>query len=75
MRANPVKAALKAGKTVVGAGMSVAANPLAVRIMANAGYDFLFIDTEHNHPNPTMLIEVVQMARAAAISRLAANCP
>jgi 2-dehydro-3-deoxyglucarate aldolase/4-hydroxy-2-oxoheptanedioate aldolase len=68
MRENPVKAALKAGKTVVGAGIGVAPNPLVVRIMANAGYDFLFIDTEHALISPENLIAVVQMARACGIS-------
>ena len=68
MRENPVKAALKAGKTVVGAGLTVAANPLVVRIFANAGYDFLFIDTEHSMIAPDMLVQVVQMARNCGIS-------
>ncbi len=68
MRENPVKAALKAGKTVVGAGIGLAPNPLVVRVLANAGYDFLFIDTEHNLISPENLIAVVQMARACGIS-------
>jgi 2-keto-3-deoxy-L-rhamnonate aldolase RhmA len=68
MRENPVKAALKAGKTVVGSGLGAAANPVVVRILANAGYDFLFIDTEHNLIAPDMMLYVVQMARACGIS-------
>lgn len=68
MRENPLKAALKAGKTVVGAGLGVAANPIVVRLMANAGYDFLFIDTEHNAIAPDTLLQIVQMARACGIS-------
>jgi len=68
MRENPVKAALKAGKTVVGGSMGVCANPIVVRVMANAGYDFLFIDTEHNMIAPDTLLSVVQMARACGIS-------
>jgi 2-keto-3-deoxy-L-rhamnonate aldolase RhmA len=68
MRENPVKAALKAGKVVVGAGLGPAANPVIVRVMANAGYDFLFIDTEHSMIAPDMLLQVVQMARSCGIS-------
>ena len=68
MRENPVKAALKAGKTVVGAGLGVAANPLVVKILAQAGYDFLFVDTEHNMIAPDTLVHVVQMARSCGIS-------
>jgi len=70
LRTNPVKAALKAGKTVVGVGLSVTASPAVVRIMANAGYDFLFIETEHHHMDPHTLLDVVQMARACGISPL-----
>ena len=70
MRENRVKAALKAGKTVVGAGMALTASPTVVRILANAGLDFLFIDTEHNHIPPDTLMDVVQMARACGISPL-----
>jgi len=36
--------------------------------MANAGYDFLFIDTEHNQIDPSTLTSLVQMARAVGIS-------
>jgi 2-dehydro-3-deoxyglucarate aldolase/4-hydroxy-2-oxoheptanedioate aldolase len=68
MRENPLKAALKAGKVAVGAGIGVAPNPLVVRILANAGYDFLFIDTEHNMISPADLVGVVQMARACGIA-------
>lgn len=68
MRANPVKAALKAGKTVVGVGIGATANPITVRVMANAGYDFLFIDCEHNQIDPRALIDVVQTARLAGVS-------
>ncbi len=68
MRENPIKAALKAGRTVVGVGLSLTASPPVVRIMANAGYDFLFIETEHHHMDPRTLLDVVQMARACGIS-------
>jgi len=68
MRENPVKAMVKAGKVAVGCGMGMCANPLVVRVLANAGYDFLFIDTEHSMISPESLVQVVQMARACGIS-------
>ncbi len=68
MRENPIKAAVKAGKVVVGVGLGMCANPLVVRVLANAGYDFLFIDTEHSLISPESLVQVVQMARATGIS-------
>jgi 2-dehydro-3-deoxyglucarate aldolase/4-hydroxy-2-oxoheptanedioate aldolase len=68
MRENRVKTALQQGQTVVGVGLGIAANPSVVRIMANAGYDFLFIDVEHTLLSPETLVSVVQMARACGIS-------
>ena len=47
MRENPIKAALNAGQTVVGIGLTIAANPLVVRVMAAAGYDWLFTGRSH----------------------------
>jgi 2-keto-3-deoxy-L-rhamnonate aldolase RhmA len=52
----------------VGAGLTIAANPSVVRVMASAGYDFLFIDIEHTLMSPETLMAVVQMARACDIS-------
>lgn len=68
MRQNRVKAALRQDKTVVGAGLTIAANPGVVRVLAGAGYDFLFIDIEHTLMSPETLMAVVQMARACDIS-------
>jgi 2-dehydro-3-deoxyglucarate aldolase/4-hydroxy-2-oxoheptanedioate aldolase len=71
MRENRVKSALKAGQTVIGVGLTIAANPNVVRVMANAGYDFLFIDLEHTLISPENLTVLVQMARACGISPIA----
>ena len=68
MRQNPVKAALQQGRTVVGVGLTIAATPSVVRVMASAGYDFLFIDVEHTLLSPETLMSVVQMARASGVS-------
>jgi len=68
MRENPVKAALDSGKTVVGVGLTIAANPLVVRVLATAGYDWVFIDIEHSMIACDTLIALVQMARASGIS-------
>jgi 2-keto-3-deoxy-L-rhamnonate aldolase RhmA len=68
MRENPVKAILKSGKTAVGVGINIAPNPLVIKVLANAGYDFLFLDTEHNAISPESLIAIVQMARSCGIS-------
>jgi len=68
MNENRVKTALNAGKTVIGTGLGITANPNVVRLLAGVGYDFLFIDIEHNLISPENLMTVVQMARACNIS-------
>jgi 4-hydroxy-2-oxoheptanedioate aldolase len=47
MRSNPVKRLLKAGKPAVGTWLSLG-SPLAARLMARSGWDWLTVDTEHN---------------------------
>ncbi len=44
---NPVKTALKAGKVVIGATIT-SPDPDVARSVANAGYDFLWIEMEHS---------------------------
>jgi len=68
MRENPVKSALTQGRAVVGVSLNVAPYPVLVRVMANAGYDFVFLDLEHNFVAPNTLLDSVQMARACNIS-------
>jgi 2-keto-3-deoxy-L-rhamnonate aldolase RhmA len=68
MRENRVKAALKAGKTVVGMGIGLVMVPNVVRVLAQSGLDFIWLDCEHNLIAPDSLVTVVQMARACGIS-------
>ena len=46
MRENRMKAALQAGKAVIGSTLSLP-DPFVAEIMGQAGFDFLLIDTEH----------------------------
>lgn len=68
MRKNPVKDMLQNGDTAVGVGLGLAANPSVVKVMAQAGYDFLFIDLEHHFIDPENLRHLVQMARSEGIA-------
>ena len=68
MRTNPVKKLLNAGGTAIGVGLGIAANPNVVKVMAQAGYDFLFIDLEHHFIDPENLRYLVQMARSENIA-------
>ena len=47
MRPNPVKRLLKAGKPAVGTWLTLG-SPLAARVMARGGWDWLTVDAEHN---------------------------
>lgn len=68
MHENQLKTALSSGQTVVGVGLSIAVNPIVVKMLATTGIDFLFIDNEHNLICPDNLRNVVQMARACNLS-------
>lgn len=74
---NPVKRALKEGKTVVGVTVT-AANPDVAATLANAGFDFLWIEMEHS---PLTLESVRSMIlatrglKAVPITRVPINEP
>lgn len=67
MRTNPVKAALKAGKTVIGSEISGLRSPEVARIYAAAGFDFAFIDLEHSTFGIETVADTVRCARQAGI--------
>jgi 4-hydroxy-2-oxoheptanedioate aldolase len=58
MRMNHVKAALAEGKATFGAWLGLP-SPLAARLTARAGYDWLMVDMEHSPLNYTMMAEIV----------------
>ncbi|MEZ4499763.1 MAG: aldolase/citrate lyase family protein [Thermomicrobiales bacterium] len=70
MQTNPVKAKLKAGGWVSGPIVEEIFSVGGVRVLANAGHDFLWFDTEHNMYNWETLLTVVQFARAIGITPL-----
>ena len=47
---SPLKAALRAGKTVLGTMLTELHSPGACRLVQQAGYEFVIFDTEHNRP-------------------------
>jgi 2-keto-3-deoxy-L-rhamnonate aldolase RhmA len=60
MKTNPVKEKLRAGEVVVGGWITIP-NPAVAEVMAQAGFEFLVIDTEHGAIN----IESVQLLQQA----------
>jgi 4-hydroxy-2-oxoheptanedioate aldolase len=58
MRTNHVKAALKRGETVLGAWLSLP-SPFSARLIAQAGFDWLLIDTEHAPIDVNLMAQMV----------------
>lgn len=69
MQHNEVKAALKQGKAVAGPIVSEVRSPGAVRLFAQGGFDFLFLDMEHGMFDWETISGLVQ------VSLLAGICP
>lgn len=70
-----LKPRLLAGETIIGSWLCLASAPLA-EMMAGAGFDYLAVDMEHGHAGPAemlRLIQVVELAGAAPLVRVAAN--
>ena len=67
MRANAVKRALTAGRTVIGSEINRLPSPEVPRILAAAGFDFVFIDMEHTAFGLETVSGLVQAARAVEI--------
>ena len=70
MPKNRVKATLKAGGAVTGPILHEARSAGLIKLMAAAGHDFVFIDTEHGMYNMETVADLVQMALACGICPL-----
>lgn len=67
MKLNPVKEALHAHRAVVGTELSRFRSVEVVRVFADAGYEFFFIDLEHTPFSLETVAEMVAVARASDI--------
>ena len=67
MRENKVKAALKAGKPVVGTMITEFRTPEIARILASSGFDFVFIDTEHAAFDLETVTDIIRVGRAVGL--------
>jgi 4-hydroxy-2-oxoheptanedioate aldolase len=75
MRANPVKAALKAGKPSVGTWLSLA-SITAARFMARTGFSWLTVDIEHSlvdWETATHIFATIADSQCTALGRVPAN--
>jgi 2-keto-3-deoxy-L-rhamnonate aldolase RhmA len=67
MRSNPVKRAIKAGRTVIGSEISRLRSPDIARLYALAGFDFVFIDMEHSAYSMETVTDMIAAARTGGI--------
>ena len=67
MRDNPVRRALKAGRTVVGTMIQEVRSPGIALLLADVGFDFFFIDMEHGAYDLETVADIIKVARLAGI--------
>ena len=60
---NPAKTALQAGKPIVGFNVFECLRPSVVKILAQTGYDFVLVETEHILHDPETLTSFLVIAR------------
>jgi 2-keto-3-deoxy-L-rhamnonate aldolase RhmA len=70
MRANPLKQILTAGQVALGVGIRYSRSWEIAAMMAAAGFDFLFIDTEHGVYGLETVSDLCHAATAAGITPL-----
>jgi 2-keto-3-deoxy-L-rhamnonate aldolase RhmA len=65
---NPLKAKLKSGKVVIGTWINTFRDPMAVRLAAVAGFDYVFIDQEHTSLSNSDLTDMCMIARECGVA-------
>lgn len=70
MQPNRTKALLAAGQAAIGPTIMESWSVAVVRIMAAAGFDYLFLDTEHTSIGSESLYTLIQMSLASDITPL-----
>jgi 2-keto-3-deoxy-L-rhamnonate aldolase RhmA len=76
MRANLIRSKLKAGRPVIGTMIEEIGSPFIVHILANAGYDFVFIDLEHGRfgqEGAANLIQTIRLTPMTCLVRVPDN--
>jgi 2-keto-3-deoxy-L-rhamnonate aldolase RhmA len=65
LKPNRVKQALRRGEPVIGTMMSEVRSPGFIWMLANAGFDFVFIDMEHGTYDLPIVADMIKVARLA----------
>lgn len=67
MRENHVRKALEAGKAAIGTMVVEMRSPAVAMLMANAGFDFMFLDMEHGTYDLATAADIIKTARLVGI--------
>ena len=67
LKTNPVKLALKEGRPVIGTMITEAGSTGYVWMLANLGYDFVFIDMEHSAYGLQPTADMIKIARLSGL--------
>ncbi len=70
MKPNTLRQRLSEGRPAYGTMLTDLRSPTVVQIMARAGYDFLFIDTEHGPYSLETVADLVRVARLVGVTPL-----
>ena len=76
MKPNSLRARLQAGQPVVGTMIQEIASPFVVHAFANAGFDFVYVDTEHGRfglESAAALIQTIRLTDMVPLVRVPDN--
>lgn len=68
MQTNRIREALRAGRCQIGAGWSQLRSPEVARVLAAAGFDFAFVDTEHGGFGIETVQDICRVSNLAGIA-------
>ena len=70
MRTNSLRSQLGSGKSVIGTMIDEISSPFIVHILANAGYDYVFVDLEHGRFGQEEAANLIQTIRLTPMTCL-----
>jgi len=76
MKPNSLRARLQAGQPVVGTMIQEVASPFIVHALANAGFDFVYVDMEHGRfglESAVDLLQIIRLTNMAPLVRVPDN--
>ncbi len=62
--ANPMQAALAAGRVQIGTWLNLTRNPAVLTLLKSAGLDYARVDMEHSSPSIETVADMAVLARA-----------